>query len=147
MYVIPPEKIGAYLHEDQVYGVMPIFYLELSSGLRLGELLALLWTDIDIEKHTVSVTKTVNRMNGALKAQPPKTPKFICTVAIPAQAIAILVQEHEEHPDNPYLFPSPKTGTMYATPAPSAATTKSCCSGRALKKTCGSMTCAVPSPP
>ena len=113
MYVIPSEKIGAYLHEAQAYGVLPIFYLELSSGLRRGELLALLWTDIDVEKRTVSVTKTVNRMSGELKVQPPKTPKSIRTVAIPEQAVTILIGEHEEHPDNPYLFPSPKTGTMY----------------------------------
>ena len=113
MYVIPPEKIGAYLHEAQAYGVLPIFYLELSSGLRRGELLALLWSDVDIEKHTVSVTKTVNRTSGELKVQPPKTPKSIRTVAIPEQTVAILIGEHEAHPDNPYLFPSPKTGTMY----------------------------------
>lgn len=24
----------------------------------------------------------------------------------------ILVEEHEKHPDNPYMFPSPKTGEM-----------------------------------
>ena len=114
MYVIPPEKIGAYLHEAQAYGVLPIFYLELSSGLRRGELLALLWSDVDIEKHTVSVTKTVNRTSGELKVQPPKTPKSIRTVAIPEQAVAILIGEHAERPDNPYLFPSPKTGTMHA---------------------------------
>ena len=113
MYVIQPEKVGAYLHEAQAYGVLPIFYLEFSSGLRRGELLALLWTDIDVEKHTVSVTKTVNRMSGELKVQPPKTPKSIRTVAIPEQTVAILIGEHEAHPDNPYLFPSPKTGTMY----------------------------------
>ena len=34
MCVIPQEKIGAYLHEAQDYGVLPIFYLDLSSGLR-----------------------------------------------------------------------------------------------------------------
>ena len=25
----------------------------------------------------------------------------------------LLILEHEKHPDNPYMFPSPKTGTMY----------------------------------
>ena len=25
----------------------------------------------------------------------------------------LLILEHEKHPDSPYMFPSPKTGTMY----------------------------------
>ena len=29
------------------------------------------------------------------------------------QGIELLVAEHEKHPDNPYLFPSPRTGEMY----------------------------------
>ena len=29
------------------------------------------------------------------------------------QAVDLLILEHEKHPDNPYMFPSPKTGTMY----------------------------------
>ena len=94
---------GVYCRDDQ----------KRLSNRRGSVVLALLWSDIDVDKYTVSVTKTVNRMNEELKVQPPKTPKSIRTVAIPAQAIAILIQEHEEHPDNPYLFPSPKTGTMY----------------------------------
>ncbi len=35
------------------------------------------------------------------------------TIPIPKQAVDLLILEHEKHPDNPYMFPSPKTGTMY----------------------------------
>jgi Site-specific recombinase XerD len=42
MKVIPPEKIGDYLKAAKEHGVLAMFYLELSSGLRRGELLALL---------------------------------------------------------------------------------------------------------
>ena len=28
-------------------------------------------------------------------------------------AVELLRQEHEKHPDNPWMFPSPKTGEMY----------------------------------
>ena len=34
-------------------------------------------------------------------------------LAIPQQAIDLLIEEHKKHPDNPYMFPSPKTGAMY----------------------------------
>ncbi len=34
-------------------------------------------------------------------------------VSIPQAAIDLLIQEHDKHPDSPYLFPSPITGEMY----------------------------------
>ena len=37
MTILPPEKIGRYLQEAEKYGVRPMFYLELSSGLRRGD--------------------------------------------------------------------------------------------------------------
>ena len=40
MKVIQPEQIGAYLRAAEEHNVLPMFYLELTSGLRRGELLA-----------------------------------------------------------------------------------------------------------
>nr|WP_305117266.1 site-specific integrase [Acutalibacter muris] len=113
MKVLLPEQIGAYLQEANRRGFLPAYYLELTSGLRRGELLALLWTDLDVENMTISVTKQVNRINGELKVSQPKTSNSIRTIPIPKQAVDLLILEHEKHPDNPYMFPSPKTGTMY----------------------------------
>ena len=113
MKVLLPEQIGAYLQEANKRGLLPAYYLELTSGLRRGELLALLWTDLDVENMTISVTKQVNRINGQLKVRQPKTSNSIRTIPIPKQAVDLLILEHEKHPDNPYMFPSPKTGTMY----------------------------------
>lgn len=48
-----------------------------------------------------------------LMVSPPKTRNSIRTLAIPQQAVDLLIAEHKKHPRNPYLFPSPKTGTMY----------------------------------
>ena len=87
--------------------------LELTTGLRRGELLALQWTDLDIENRTLAVTKQVNRISGELVVSPPKTRNSIRTLTLPQQAVDLLIAEHKKHPRNPYLFPSPKTGTMY----------------------------------
>jgi len=113
MKVLLPEQIGTYLQEANRRGLLPAYYLELTSGLRRGELLALLWTDLDVENMTISVTKQVNRINGQLKVSQPKTSNSIRTIPIPKQAVDLLILEHEKHPDSPYMFPSPKTGTMY----------------------------------
>ena len=113
MKILPQEKIGLYLAEAERRGLLAAFYLELTTGLRRGELLALQWTDLDVENRTISVTKQVNRINGELVVSPPKTRNSVRTLALPQQAVDLLIAEHKKHPRNPYLFPSPKTGTMY----------------------------------
>ena len=87
--------------------------IALQTGLRRGELLALLWTDLDVENMTISVSKQVNRINGELVVSQPKTPNSIRKLAIPQRAVELLVEEHAKHPHSPYLFVSPKTGTMF----------------------------------
>ena len=113
MKILPEDKIGPYLAEAERHGLLAAFYLELTTGLRRGELLALQWTDLDVESKTLSITKQVNRINGELVVSPPKTRNSVRTLALPQQAVDLLVAEHKKHPRNPYLFPSPKTGTMY----------------------------------
>ena len=113
MKILPQEKIGMYLAEAEKRGLLAAFYLELTTGLRRGELLALQWTDLDVESKTLSITKQVNRINGELVVSPPKTRNSVRTLALPQQAVDLLIAEQQKHPRNPYLFPSPKTGIMY----------------------------------
>lgn len=114
MKIIPPEQIGRYLREAERYGVLPIFYLELTSGLRRGELLALRWDDVDVATGIITVNKQVTRINGALVVSDPKTNNSIRKVAVPQRTVELLVQEHNLHPDSPYLFMSPRTGGMWS---------------------------------
>ena len=113
MKILPEDKIGPYLAEAERRGLLAAFYLELTTGLRRGELLALLWTDLDVENMTISVSKQVNRINGELVVSQPKTPNSVRKLAIPQRAVELLVEEHAKHPHSPYLFVSPKTGTMF----------------------------------
>ncbi|MCL2300838.1 MAG: site-specific integrase [Firmicutes bacterium] len=117
MKIIPPEQIGRFLTEAERAGYLAMFYLELTSGLRRGELLALLWTDVDIANCAISVSKQVIRVNGELKVLPPKTQNAVRKIVLPKQTIDLLIAEHERHPDHPLLFPSPKTGTYLDPPA------------------------------
>ena len=113
MQIIPPEKLGDYLRAAADHGVLPMFYLELTSGLRRGELLALLWTDLNVKEKCLTVSKSVSRGKGELRVTEPKTKNSIRTVYIDDTAIRLLVEDHKKHPSNPYLFPSPVTGGMY----------------------------------
>ena len=113
MQIIPPEKLGAYLRAAEEHGVLPMFYLELTTGLRRGELLALLWSDLNINEKCLTVSKSVCRGKGELRVTEPKTSNSVRTVYIDDEAIRLLVEDRKKHPFSPYLFPSPVTGGMY----------------------------------
>ncbi len=57
MKTLRPEHLKSYLEAANARGVLPMFYLELVSGLRKGELITLLWDDLDIQNRTISVSK------------------------------------------------------------------------------------------
>ncbi len=114
MKILPPESIKAYLTAANDYGVLPMFYLELVSGLRKGELVALRWDDLNIKERTISVSKqaTYNEEHEIVLTRP-KTENSVRQISIPQEAVELLVDEHKKHPDNPCMFPSPRTGEMY----------------------------------
>ncbi len=114
MKILPPEQVKAYLKAAGARGVLPLFYLELTSGLRKGEIAALLWSDLDVENCTLSVTKQlVNSRDGKLKITQPKTATSVRLISLPQETVELLKEEHAKHPLNIYMFPSPRTGGMY----------------------------------
>jgi len=71
-----------------------MFYLELVSGLRKGELVALLWSDIAIARNTISVSKQYvrNPLRERVLSQP-KTENSVRLVSVPQEAIDLLITE------------------------------------------------------
>lgn len=45
-----------------------MFYLELTTGLRKGELVAPLWSVLDVKEQILSISKSTGRINGEVKA-------------------------------------------------------------------------------
>ena len=113
MKTLRPENIHDYLKAAEEYDVFALFFLELNTGLRKGELVALLWEDVDTENMTISVSKQASKVKGGIEITRPKTETSIRKLAVSPEVIEVLKAEHDRHPDNPCLFPSPKTGTYY----------------------------------
>lgn len=114
MQILPSEDIHAYLEAAKARNLLPMFYLELVSGLRKGELVALRWDDLDIQNKTISGSKQyIRNPDGSLELTRPKTENSVRLVSIPKTAVDLLIQEHDKHPNSPYMFPSPITGEMY----------------------------------
>ncbi len=75
-------------------------YLALATGLRRGELLALRWSDIDLDRRELRVRRTVREIPGqGSVVMEPKTPRSRRPVALSEQAVGVLrshrVQQHE----------------------------------------------------
>lgn len=68
--------------------IYPYLYLAIYTGARRGELCALTWDDIDIEKCTVSINKSINEH---LDIEAPKTLKAYRVNAIPKDVMAKLL--------------------------------------------------------
>ena len=114
MKILHPDHISAYLNAAERRNALPMFYLELVSGLRKGELVALQWSDLDEANCTISVSKQASwDTEHQLILSRPKTGNSIREVSIPQDAVELLKQEHAKHPDNPWMFPSGRTGEMY----------------------------------
>lgn len=73
MHILQPEHMKAYLDAADARGLLPLFYLELVSGLRKGEIVALLWSDLDVKNRTISVSKQyIKTPNGTLEVTRPR---------------------------------------------------------------------------
>jgi len=53
-------------------------------GLRIGKMLALTLEDIDFNNNTININKSFQRIHGKDVITPPKTPKSIRTISVPA---------------------------------------------------------------
>ena len=60
------------------------FQLLFWTGMRIGELLALTFADIDLKARKITINKSYQRLKGRDIITPPKTPKSNRTISIPA---------------------------------------------------------------
>mgnify|MGYP002563882289 FL=1 len=84
----------------------------LYTGLRIGELCALKWHDIDLDEGTIRVRRTVQRLSDksgrltSLTVSEPKTPSSIRTVPMPECIVNVLRKLYTEQSERGYMFSS-----------------------------------------
>ncbi len=111
MQTIPAEQLQAFLTEAKASGVYEMYYIELSTGLRRGELLGLKWPDIDWKNGIITVHRQIARVNGEIVESPLKTKNSYRRVSISPQAIEVLKQQKAKT-NSEYVFPSPTGGPI-----------------------------------
>ena len=121
------------LHEHRLgFAIM----FDLATGLRIGELCALRWGDVNFSRHTIKISRTLQRImrnqseleeldendddlgSTVLVEGPVKTPKGFREIPIP-QNIWTKLMEHHEQQENDYAaigIPVEQNGFVFAMP-------------------------------
>ncbi len=68
----------------------PIFVLALATGMRRGELLALRWRDVDLDKARLRVEQSLEQTKAGLRFKSPKTRHGRRTITLPPSAVSVL---------------------------------------------------------
>ena len=106
MKVLTPEEIQRLLIQAREDGCYELLLLELSTGLRRGEILALQWSDLDLSTGALQVERQVHRVRGELVVSPPKTKAGNRTVLLPAPVLNVL-KAYKKAIHSRWIFPSP----------------------------------------
>ena len=112
MQTLPVEQLQSFLREARDSGVFELYYLELATGLRRGELLGLKWEDIDLERGDLRVRRQIARINGEVVEAPLKTKNAYRTLPLAADTIDVLKAQRRKAGDSPWVFPSPTGGPI-----------------------------------
>ena len=110
MKTLPVEQLQSFLREAKDSGVFELYYLELATGLRRGELLGLKWEDIDLEHGDLRVRRQIARINGKVVEAPLKTKNAYRTLPLAEDTISILEEQKKKVGSSPWVFPSTTGG-------------------------------------
>lgn len=96
-------ELHKFLCDEHYY---ELFLLDLATGLRRGELMALQWDDLDFETGVLNVNKQVYQVNGELQFSVPKTKNSIRKIVLPPSVVEVL-REYKKTVNSRWMFPSP----------------------------------------
>lgn len=105
MQILSIEEMQRFLIQAKYDGLYELYLLELSTGLRLGELLALQWKDINFKTGALHVSKQLTTVHGKATISEPKTPASIRTVYLSKPVLEVL-RAYGKSVDSDWMFPS-----------------------------------------
>jgi integrase len=91
------EGLAQLIDAFRPYSLYPLVAVAANTGMRLGELLALRWTDLDPKKKELRVERALEKTIGKITVKPPKNERSIRSVPVPDDVIALLLAEKEKH--------------------------------------------------
>lgn len=70
-----------------------VYFLAITTGMRMGEILGLKWEDIDFEREELHVRRMVSFTTGKLTEHEPKTERSRRIIALPTETVNVLRQQ------------------------------------------------------
>ena len=105
MKVLTQQEIQRFLIQAKAEGMYELFLLELTTGMRRGELLALRWDDLDVTTGKLRIDKQVYPVGGKLVISEPKTKAAVRTIILPPAMVEVLA-EYQKRIFSDLMFPS-----------------------------------------
>ena len=102
------EQLQSFLREAKDSGAFELYYLELATGLRRGELLGLKWEDIDLERGDLRVRRQIARINGEVVEAPLKTKNAYRTLPLAEDTMAFWRHRGRKRGAAPGCSPAPR---------------------------------------
>ena len=107
MQVLTQEEMQRLLIQAKENDCYELLLLELTTGLRRGELLALQWDDLDFQTGELYIQRQVQRIRGELTVTQPKTRSSSRSIILPPPILDIL-KNCRQHTGSRWMFPSPR---------------------------------------
>ena len=99
-----------YLDAAERLSYLPMFMLALTAGLRQGELIALKWSDLDIESRTLTIAEKRAVERRELVEYGSQTR----SIRLTQEVVDLLIMEYSKHPSSPLMFMHPATLKPYS---------------------------------
>ena len=112
MKTLTTDQLSAFFREAKETGVYELYYLDLTTGLRRGELLGLKWTDVDFDRSVLKIQRAISRQDGRGEEAPLKTKNAYRTLPLSADAINVLKAQKCKVGGSEWVFQSPTGGPM-----------------------------------
>ena len=106
MKVLTTEQAQRLLIQAKQDGYYELFLLEFATGLRIGELVALQWDDLNAKTGVLNIMKQVTLEDGNMIMSKPKTKQSIRKIVLPRPVVDALL-EYKSRVDSKWMFPSP----------------------------------------
>ena len=116
MQVLTREELQRFLIQAKDEGYYELFLLELGTGMRRGEILALQWNDLNFNNGELNIKRQLYAVKGELHISTPKTKSSVRTVVLPTSLINILA-EYQKTVNSKWIFPSPLDNTVTRNPS------------------------------
>ena len=106
MQVLTQAETMRFLTQAKGEGYYEMFLLELTTGMRRGEILGLKWSDLNMQTGDLHISRQVVKVKGKAMVSTLKTKSSVRTIRLAKEMVELLM-EMKQTTESEWMFPSP----------------------------------------